>query len=406
MTKKNVWIINQYAGSKNHGMNYRSYYIGKELVKSGHNVRLFAGSFSHLLRVLPKMNSRFMEESIDGIDYVWIRTLRYSGSKSFGRIVGMFQFIFNLFLLKTVPFEKPDVIVVSSISPLPILNAYYLSRKYKAKLIFEVRDIWPLSLIELGNISRFHPFIIFLQWIENFAYRKADKVISVLPNALGHMQKHGLDPNKFVYIPNGIDCDEIKNKDRFKQIPSYRTEGKFLVGYLGTLGIANALDYFIDAAENLKNNTEIEFVIVGQGPEQERLSEKIQQKKLKNITIHPAVSKDQVQSILAQFDACYVGWFKHPLYRFGISANKIFDYMLSGKPIIHGSNASNDPVKDAQCGKSIPAEDIDALVEAILVLKNKSQDERIEMGVNGVRYVNTHHNYKQLAKKDLIYTSY
>ena len=99
MTKKKVWIINQYAGSKNHGMNYRSYYIGRELIRAGHQVRLFAGSFSHLLQVLPKMNSRFKEENIDGIDYVWIRTQQYSGSKSFGRIIGMFQFIFNLFLL-------------------------------------------------------------------------------------------------------------------------------------------------------------------------------------------------------------------------------------------------------------------------------------------------------------------
>ncbi len=399
MTKKNIWIINQYAGSKHHGMNYRSYYIGKELVKSGHNVRLFAGSFSHLLRILPKINSRFKKESIDGIDYVWIRTQHYSGSKSFGRIVGMFQFIFNLFLLKTKSFEKPDTIIVSSISPLPILNAYFWSRKYKAKLIFEVRDIWPLSLIELGNISRFHPFVIFLQWIENFAYKKADKVISVLPNALEHMKNHGLDPNKFVYIPNGVDCNELNNKNTIDQIPNYGSQGKFLVGYLGTVGIANALDYFIAAAEKLKNNTEIEFVIVGQGSEKERLSEKIKQKNLENITIHSAVSKDQVQSVLSQFDVCYVGWFKHPLYRFGISANKIFDYMLSGKPIIHGSNASNDPIKDAQCGISIPAEDVNTLVEAILELKNKPQKEQKRIGEKGIKYVYTNHNYSQLAKK-------
>jgi glycosyltransferase involved in cell wall biosynthesis len=400
MTKKNIWIINQYAGSKYHGMNYRSYYIGKQLVKSGNKVRIFAGSFSHLLRILPEMSSRSKEESIDGIDYVWIRTLRYTGSKSFGRIVGMFQFIFNLFLLKTNSFEKPDAIVVSSISPLPILNAYFLSKKYKVKLIFEVRDIWPLSLIELGNISRFHPFVIFLQWVENFAYKKADKVISVLPNALEHMKNHGLDPDKFVYIPNGIDCDESKNRDTSSnEILDYNPQEKFLVGYLGTLGIANALDYYIAAADQLQNNKDIRFVMVGQGPEKERLSEIIKQKELNNITIHPAVTKDQVQSVLTQFNVCYVGWHNHPLYRFGISANKIFDYMLSGKPIIHGSNASNDPIKDAQCGISIPAEDVNALVKAILELKNKSSKEQERIGEKGIKYVYIHHNYSVLAKK-------
>jgi len=401
MTKKNIWIINQYSGSKNHGMNYRSYYIGRELVKLGHHVRLFTGSFSHLLRVLPKMvKSKFMEEQIDGIDYVWVKTPHYTGSKSLGRIIGMFQFIFNLFLLKKGKFEKPDVIIVSSISPLPILNAYYWSKRYKSKLIFEVRDIWPLSLIELGGVSRFHPFVIFLQWIENFAYSKADKVISVLPNALEHMQNHGLSPDKFVHIPNGIDCEEINNKEKYSdKIPNYNSEGKFLIGYLGTLGIANALDYFIDAAEKLKDNHDISFVLVGQGSEKERLAKKIYDRKLQNIKIYPAVSKEQVQSVLAQFDICYVGWFKHPLYRFGISANKIFDYMLSGKPIIHGSNASNDPIKDAQCGISIPAEDVNALVEAILELKNKPQKEQKRIGEKGIKYVYTNHNYSQLAKK-------
>ena len=401
MTKKNIWIINQYSGSKNHGMNYRSYYIGRELVKLGHQVRLFTGSFSHLLRVLPKMvKSKFMEEQIDGIDYVWVKTPHYTGSKSLGRIIGMFQFIFNLFLLKKGKFEKPDVIIVSSISPLPILNAYYWSKRYKSKLIFEVRDIWPLSLIELGGVSRFHPFVIFLQWIENFAYSKADKVISVLPNALEHMQNHGLSPDKFVHIPNGIDCEEINNKEKYSdKIPNYNSEGKFLIGYLGTLGIANALDYFIDAAEKLKDNHDISFVLVGQGSEKERLVKKIYDRKLQNIKIYPAVSKEQVQSVLAQFDICYVGWFKHPLYRFGISANKIFDYMLSGKPIIHGSNASNDPIKDAQCGISIPAEDVNALVEAILELKNKPQKEQKRIGDKGIKYVYTNHNYSQLAKK-------
>ena len=214
------------------------------------------------------------------------------------------------------------------------------------------------------------------------------------------MQNHGLSPDKFVHIPNGIDCEEINNKEKYSdKIPNYNSEGKFLIGYLGTLGIANALDYFIDAAEKLKDNHDISFVLVGQGSEKERLVKKIYDRKLQNIKIYPAVSKEQVQSVLAQFDICYVGWFKHPLYRFGISANKIFDYMLSGKPIIHGSNASNDPIKDAQCGISIPAEDVNALVEAILELKNKPQKEQKRIGDKGIKYVYTNHNYSQLAKK-------
>lgn len=400
MTNKNIWIINQYAGSRYHGMNYRSYYIGRELVAMGHQVRLITGAFSHLLSEVPEMNSRFKEEKIDGIDYVWVRTKHYSASKSFGRIIGMFRFIYNLLFLKVNSLEKPDVIVVSSISPLPILNAYFWAKKYKAKLIFEVRDIWPLSLIELGNVSKYHPFVVLLQMIENFAYRKADRVISVLPNALQHMQAHGLKPEKFSYIPNGIDCMEANNKESYSiQIPNYNPEKKFLVGYLGTLGIANALDYFIEAAEKLKDHQDIAFVLVGKGQEEAHLLKKIKEKGLTNIKFYPLVSKDQVQTVLSQFDVCYVGWFKHPLYRFGISANKIFDYMLSGKPIIHSSDASNDPIKEARCGISVASEDSNKIAHAILSLKNKTLQERIELGKNGSEYVRKNHDYKQLALK-------
>jgi glycosyltransferase involved in cell wall biosynthesis len=395
--RKTIWFINQYAGSKYHGMNYRSFYIGRELVHLGFQVRLFAGSFSHLLRSLPVLEGRFKEENIDGIAYVWVKTMKYQGSKSFKRTLGMFQFIWNLLFLKLKPFEKPDAIVVSSISPLPILNAYFWSKKYKAKLIFEVRDIWPLSLIELGNVSRFHPFVILLQWIENFAYRKSDKVVSVLPNALEHMKKHGLEAAKFNYIPNGIDCNENIQANT-EELPNYRQNSPFVVGYLGTLGIANALDYFIDAAIYLKEEKDISFVLVGLGPEEERIKARIEKTRT-NIKLYPFVKKNQVQAVLSQFDVCYVGWFDHPLYRFGISPNKIFDYMLSGKPIIHSSNASNDPIKEANCGISIPAEDAVAIAQAVVVLKNTNPEERSLFGQNGLDYVRKYHDYSKLTLK-------
>lgn len=395
--QKNIWIVNQYSGSKYHGMNYRSYYIGRELHLLGHSVRLFAGSFSHLLRVKPEFKGKFKEENIDGIDYVWVKTKKYTGSKSLGRIIGMFQFIWNLLFIKHKKYPKPDVIIVSSISSLPVLNAYCWAKKYKAKLIFEVRDIWPLSLVELGNVSRFHPFVIFLQWVENFAYRKADKVVSVLPNALLHMQEHGLSKEKFVHIPNGIDCSEYLSVSQ-KALPDYRKKASFVIGYMGTFGISNALDFFIDAAEKLKGQTDIRFVMVGQGPEEQKLRAKIIQKQLANIEIFPAVNKNQVQSVLQQFDACYVGWFAHPLYRFGISPNKIFEYMLSGKPVIHSSNATNDPINDANCGISVAAEDTEAIVNAIVQLKNTNEKERQRLGQNGKIFVQQNHDYKTLAK--------
>lgn len=398
MTKKNIWIINQYAGSKHHGMNYRSYYIGKELVNLDHHVTLFAGSFSHLLKKLPSLDGLWKREKIDGIDYIWVKTRKYKGSKSIFRTLGMFQFILNLLFIPTKKFVKPDIIVVSSISPLPILNAVFWAKRYQAKLFFEVRDIWPLSLIELGGVSPKHPFVLLLDWIEKYAYRNADKVISVLPDAFAHMKDQGLDKHKFVHIPNGIDCNEALNSNLDCEI-DYNPNKKFLIGYLGTVGIANALDYFVEAAEQLKDNTEITFAIVGQGPEKERIQKLINAKALNNIRLYPSVRKDEVQQVLKQFDVCYVGWFKHALYRFGISPNKIFDYMLSGKAILHSSSASNDPIKEAKCGLSCEAEDIKGIANCILKLKDMPLEERKILGEHGRKFVQANHDYKQLAQK-------
>jgi glycosyltransferase involved in cell wall biosynthesis len=162
--------------------------------------------------------------------------------------------------------EQPNVIIVSSPSLFPILAGYKWSRKFRAKLIFEVRDIWPLTLVELGGYSSNHPFIKMMEWFEKFAYKKADKVISVLPLAYKHMEKQGLDLKKFVYIPNGICINELREIEPLPEdIKSRIPRNKFIVAYTGTFGKANALEYLIKAASLLKNYQKIHFLLVGKG---------------------------------------------------------------------------------------------------------------------------------------------
>ena len=162
---KNIWIINQYTGSPYHGMNYRSYYLAKEFVKTGHNVTIFSGSFSHLFINLPKTKGLFTEENIDGINYIWVKTPKYKSSKSFSRLLNMLAFMFVLFCFNIFKMKKPDKIIISSLSLFPVLNAYIWSKIFKIEFIFEVRDIWPATLIEMGNISKTHPLVLFFETI-------------------------------------------------------------------------------------------------------------------------------------------------------------------------------------------------------------------------------------------------
>ena len=395
---KCIWIINQYVGSPLHGMEYRHYYLAEEMVKTGHKVVVISGSYSHLYSKLPLVSDKFSFENINGIEYCWVKVPPYGKSTSIKRIFNMLVFTWKLFSLPQKKMSKPDAVYVSSPSLFPILFASRIAKKYKAKLLFEVRDIWPLTLQELGNLSSKHPLIFFLQWFENYAYRKADKVISVLPGAKEHMVQHGMNPQKFVCIPNGIATSDTNvNKSAAQTILNKIPPGKFVVGYTGSMGVSNALDYFMQAARELKINSEILFVLVGKGEEKQNLREYA--KDLNNVLFFDAVPKDAVQLIIERFDVCYIGWKKEALYRFGISANKIFEYMYSGKPVLHAVSAFNDPVADARCGISVEAENVKEIVNAVKKLSVMSSEQLNSLGKNGREFVIKNHSYQALAAK-------
>ncbi len=398
----NIWIINETIGSRIHGMVFRPYYFAKEFVKLGHKVTIFSGSYTHIFSKLPEVEGFSSTENIDGIDYCWIKTPRYGKSQSLGRIINAFTFVAKMFLLRKKRFGRPDAVIVTSPTPFSILNGYRLKKRTGAKLIFEVRDIWPLTLTEIGRLTVRHPLIRFSQFFENFSYKKSDKVVSVLPNAFEHMKDHGLTEEKYVSIPNGIDLEEVENisplpEETLAKIP----RDKFIVTYAGKFGISNNLTSVLEAAETLKNNEKILFLLVGNGPEKENYLKIISDKGLSNVLILDPVPKSSVQSLLAISNVCYIGLTKSPLFRFGVSPNKLFDYLYSGKPIIYAIEAANDIVSEAKCGISIRSENADEIVKAVETLYGKTPEELAEMGKRGHDYVIANHSYSELAKKYL-----
>lgn len=401
----NIWLINHYAGSSIHGMEYRPYYMAREWIQLGHEVTIIAASQSHLRNKQPNVTANKTEEVIDGVRYVWLKTPRYSGN-GVGRVLNMLAFVAGLFWFypQIKKQDAPDIVIASSTYPLDILPADYIARKNNAKLIFEVHDLWPLSPMELGGMSKWHPFIMVMQLAENYAYRKANTVISMLPKACDHMQEHGMATEKFGYIPNGLNVGEWDAKsenlpaEHTRLFESLHPPGTFIIIYAGAHGIANALDTLIDAMERLKDE-KIVAVFVGQGPEKERLQQSAYDRQLSNVMFLPAVAKKIVPNILENADALYIGWQHQNLYRFGISPNKLFDYMMAGKPVIHSVRAGNDIVAEAGCGISVPPEDPQAIAEAILTMQSMSAEERAAMGARGRAYVIKNHDYQVLAKK-------
>lgn len=401
-----ILYVNHYAGSPAYGMEYRPFYMAREWVRAGHKVRIVAADRSHIRAVTPdlKQQSR-MDELIDGVSYTWLKTPEYDGN-GFGRVKNMASFVSQLYssARSWANAEKPDVVIASSTYPMDIWAAKRIADMAKAKLIFEVHDLWPLSPIELGNMSRWHPFIMLVQAAEDYAYRHSDLVVSMLPNVREYMMSRGMKPEKLRIVPNGIDPAEwleegdVLSEDVSKLLSELKRQGKAIVGYAGTHGVANALDAFIDAAK-LIDDDKVVFVLVGGGPDKLALQERVQAEKLKNVVFVPPVKKTQIPALLQFFDVAYIGLQRQPLFRFGIAPNKLMDYMMAARPVLMAIDAGNDPVRDADCGLTVEPENPIAIAQGIKKLLAHSKADLAEMGARGKAYILAHHTYPVLARK-------
>lgn len=398
----NILLIDHYAGSPELGMEFRPYYMAKEWIKQGHQVLIIGATFSHLRKKQPKKGFQI----IDGVTYYWIKTNQYSNN-SVGRVYSMFLFIFKLRFLLWRMYKQfePNIVIASSTYPLDIYPARKIALKYKAKLIYEVHDLWPLSPMELGGYVKWHPFIVVMQIAENYAYKYCDRVISLLPNALEHMVEHGLVKDKFNYISNGYNELEWRNKKKLSILyesffGDLKKKGKKILGYTGGHAKSNALDYLLDAMKLIEKN-DIVCILVGNGQEKERLMLRVESENIQNVIFLDPVSKLEVPSLLSCMDVLYIGWENNPLYRFGISPNKLIDYMLSAKPILHSVNAANDWVAETKCGISVMAESPQEIAKGIDYLFSLDDSILYEMGQRGYLYASENLNYSFLAEKCL-----
>lgn len=399
--KKTIWIINQYSSTPETGVGGRHYYFAKSLAKLGYEVYLVGAAFTHLLREPPILEDNFKIQKVeDGFNFVWVKMPTYAEAHSKKRIANWFSFAWKITKLKGL-LPKPNVILYSSPSLVGYMGAEKLARDLSVPLAFEVRDIWPLTLCELGGYSESHPFIRLLQWIEDRAYKNSDYVLSNLKNSYEHMQHRGMDPKKFAWVPNGFLKEEVEGATPLEQLTlDQLPKDKFIIGYAGTLGIANALDSFVKAASQLQNYPDIAFVLVGQGKLKSALQQQVADLNLNNVYFVDPIPKKQVQSLLQCFDVCYIGLTKDPLFRFGVSPNKLFDYLYAGKPILYAIDSGcYTPVADAKAGIQVEPENDQQIVNAVLELYNMSPEQRRIMGENGHQEAIQSYEYGSLTQK-------
>ena len=408
----NILYINHYAGSPQHGMEYRPYYLAREWVRSGHAVRMLAGGFSHVRAQQPDLaalrttgavpDGRSTAQVIDGIAYHWYATPAYGGN-GLGRVKNIWAFLRQVWLdaPRIAQDFQPDVVIASSTYPMDIWVAHRIVRLARrqgipCKLVFEVHDLWPLSPIELGGMSPKHPFIRLCQAAENYAYRHADVVVSMLPKVADHMQAHGLDLRKLHIVPNGIALEEWQGdpaplrEDLARHIAAQKAAGRKVVGYAGSHGTPNALDVLLQAAARMQTEP-FSFVLVGDGHEKTALQQQAQALGLQNVAFFDPIPKAQIPSFLAQIDIAYIGWPRVPIFLFGIEPNKLMDYMMARCVVLHSVEASNDPVAEAGCGLTVPPADPPAIADGLRQLARPDAATRERMGAAGRQFVLDNH---------------
>jgi len=405
----NIWIFNHYATPPDAPGGTRHFDFASELVKAKHKVTIFASSFDHRTRREERVAAKqsYRMENIEGVAFAWVSTFPYYGGNDWRRVVNMLSYAFRVIPLGLKLTEKPDVILASSPHPFAGMAGWILAKLKGAIFIFEVRDLWPQTFVEIGGYSSKSPVVVLLRILEKFLYQKAREIVVLLPKASDYITALGIPADKIIYIPNGVRPEFFSDtrmdlpQDMETFISDMKSRGKLLIVYAGAHGIANAMDTILEAARLLKDKEadKVHFLLVGEGPEKQRLRDVTRDWELNNINFFSPIPKKAIPRLLRTSDIALISIKKSNLYNYGMSLNKLWDYMICAKPVVWATNSANDPVAEAGCGITVPPEDPQAMAEAIMRLCFMSKEERRQMGIRGHEYVIKYHSVPVLARK-------
>jgi glycosyltransferase involved in cell wall biosynthesis len=395
---KNIWLICKYAMPAKYFFGTRHFYLAEEWVRNGHDVTIFTSNWNHLTDKLPTFESRSLDEEINGVKTIWLRTFKNHSSGSIARIIAWihFEILVWIFGRKEEAKAIPDVIIVSSLSLFSILSGYYFARKHKARFILEIRDIWPLTAIELGGYSARNPIMWMMSSIERLGYRNADVIIGTMPNLIQHVRNTEPQFKQCTCIPQGVTNEQLeyfeKLSDAYKR--TIFNKPSFRIGYTGTMNKANPLKTLLEVATMLGPQSGVDFYFIGKGDQKAEYEK--QYGLQKHIHFLDAIPKTQIRDFLNQIHVAYDS-FHGDMGQFGLSRNKWMDYMTASKPIICSFSGYKSILNEANCGVFVPENDIDALKKAILSYKNMTPAELKSIGSNGFSFLKEFHTFPNLA---------
>ncbi len=364
----------------------------------GHTVTILTGFPNHPTGVIPEKycGKISQKESIEGIDVH--RSYIYAApNKGFiKRIANYLSFMISSILCSSWRTGPADIVIGTSPQFFVTVSAWIISLTKRAQFVFEVRDLWPEEIVAVGAIK--NRFIIgTLEAIEMFLYRRASLIVAVAQGTVDTLIERGIPKEKIALIPNGVSLERFDETDGKKVRDKFNLNGEFLVSYIGTHGMAHKLETVIDAAEKLKENKKIRFMMVGEGAEKAKLVARAKQKNLDNITFAPQASADEVPNYYAASDVCLAPLKKTNLFERNIPS-KLYEIMAAECPILLGANGeSKRLVQKAEAGETFEPENVESLVERIERLFGNREHSRA-LGKQGRKYVTKNNRRETLAE--------
>lgn len=382
MMKKNIWILNHYATNTFKDKAGRHYWFAENLIKEGYSPTIFCASTVHNSNEnIDTGMQKHVSDNINDIPYVFIKTPNYTGNGK-QRIKNMIAFYNNLFHVVKVyekDHGKPDVIIASSVHPLTLVAGIKIAKKFGVPCICEVRDLWPETFVAFGSLKKRSLLAKLLYLGEKWIYKRADKLIFTFPGGKDYVENIGLDSSKVRYINNGVDLAGFnRNKHDLNYVDADLDDNnKFKILYTGSMGTANELSYLIQAAEILENRevTDIKFILFGDGYQRSELEDFVKNKGINNVVFKGKVDKKFIPNILSKSNLNVFTGKSIDLYKYGLSLNKMFDYMASGKPTLSNIECGYDILEKYNCGITVKGGSAEALVDGILKYYNMLQEE-------------------------------
>jgi glycosyltransferase involved in cell wall biosynthesis len=403
-----LWIVNHYADAPDRANGTRHFDLSRRLVARGFEVTIIASGFSHVTGREERLRpfQLFRIERFEGVRFVWLRTIPYRGN-GWQRQVNMLSYVATLVVVQT-RLRAPDTVIGSTVHPFAALGAWMVAKLRGSRFIFEVRDLWPQTLVDLGAMRVGSPGERLLRGIEAFLVRRAAVVITLLPGMRDYLIERGLPSDHVRYIPNGVDLEAFDQVLADRQgspaveaclgaIDRMGREGRLVFGYVGAFGRVNSVSTIIRAAvlADAQAPGRIGVVIVGDGPERSALESLAQD--VEAVVLTAPVPKRSVPDVLRAIDVGIVHATANPVYRYGISFNKLFEYLAAARPVIFACESGYDPVAIAGAGISLRPDDPQRLADAFVRLADAGPEARARMGAAGRAFVTREHEIARLA---------